>query len=376
MKDEVGAMGSPRPLLIQVVPRLKPGRCGLSDHAIALAQELDSAFAVRTAFVVLNSPAPFDLPFPVTCCTDAELLDACASLHQGRPGAILVHLSGYGYSPDGAPARLAAALAQVKADRRFRIAVYFHELFATGAPWKSAFWHSRRQKNAVRSIAELSDLVATNTHYHAAWLQQRSALPGATSVQLLPVFSTVGEALQNPAMESRTPAIAVFGLASSRLRSYKQLSSLGKMLHSLGIERIWDIGLDCGSPGDVCGIPVQQWGELPAAQIAGLLSKSVFGFTPHPDFCMAKSSIFAAYCAYGAIPVLAQSFSEEMDGIRDGVHVASPNTAEGIRASGLDLCSNAAWNWYSNHRLHVHAQTYWQWLSQPAPVEHASLSSQ
>ena len=54
MKDEVGAMGSPRPLLIQVVPRLKPGRCGLSDHAIALAQELDSAFAVRTAFVVLE----------------------------------------------------------------------------------------------------------------------------------------------------------------------------------------------------------------------------------------------------------------------------------------------------------------------------------
>ena len=191
---------------------------------------------------------------------------------RARPGAILVHLSGYGYSPDGAPARLAEALAQVKADRRFRIAVYFHELFATGAPWKSAFWHSRRQKNAVRSIAGLSDLVVTNTHSHAAWLQQESALPGATSVQLLPVFSTVGEALQNPAMESRTPAIAVFGLPSSRLKSYKQLSSFGKMLHSLGIERIWDIGLDCGPPGDVCGIPVQQWGELPAAEIAGLLS--------------------------------------------------------------------------------------------------------
>lgn len=374
MKEPVGTMPSlKQPLLIQVVPRLKPERCGISDHAIALARELESAFGVRTAFIVLNSSAPPDLPFPVTCCTDAELPDASAVLSQGHSSTILVHVSGYGYSPDGAPARLAAVLAQMKADGRFRVATYFHELFASRAPWRSAFWHARRQKVAVRSIADLSDLILTNTHYHAAWLQQK---PPATPVRQLPVFSTVGEARQNPRMASRTPAMAVFGLPGSRQKSYKQLSSLGNMLHALGIEQILDIGFECDPPRVMNGVPVQAMGELPAAQIADLLSRSAFGFMAHPGFCMAKSSIFAAYCAHGVIPVLAESFSEEMDGIRDGIHVASPKTATAVRASGLEACSNAAWNWYSSHRLHVHAETYWCWLNQPESAEPASVVRQ
>ena len=68
------------PLLIQVVSQLKPERCGISDYAILLARELDSAFGIRTAFVVLNSTEPCDLPLPRVYCAPSQLLETCISL--------------------------------------------------------------------------------------------------------------------------------------------------------------------------------------------------------------------------------------------------------------------------------------------------------
>src|ERR1035438_8345700 len=97
-------------LLIQVVPQLRPAACGVSDHAISLAQELEARFGIDTAFVVLNSTEPCDSPFPREYCKPARLAEVCNSLSKGQAGAILVHYSGYGYSPDGAPFPLVEAL--------------------------------------------------------------------------------------------------------------------------------------------------------------------------------------------------------------------------------------------------------------------------
>jgi len=56
------------PTLIHVVPQLKPGRCGVTDHVLPLAAELKGAFGVGSGFVVLNSDARCDLPYPVVHC--------------------------------------------------------------------------------------------------------------------------------------------------------------------------------------------------------------------------------------------------------------------------------------------------------------------
>ena len=195
------------PLLIQVLPQLKPTRCGVSDQAALLAAELKAVFGIDTAFVVLNSEERADLPYPEIHCKPAQLLESCLAHSGDGAASLLVHVSGYGYSPDGAPAALAEALAAVKADGRFSIAAYFHELFATGAPWKSAFWYTRRQQGTVRRIAGLCDRVVTNTEYHAQWLENNTVRPSGISVQRLPVFSTVGEAsVPNPA-NRREPAM-------------------------------------------------------------------------------------------------------------------------------------------------------------------------
>jgi hypothetical protein len=353
-------------LLIQVVAQLKPERCGVSDHAILLAQELEAAFRIGTAFVVLNSTEPCNSPFPRVYCAPCQLLEACISLSKGQPGALLVHYSGYGYSRDGAPLILAEALERVRKSQQFRIGTYFHELYATGMPWKSAFWYTRRQKQVIRRLAHASDLIATNATFHLDWLEREAILGGNPAVRLLPMFSNVGESLETPLLRTRRPALVVFGLADTRRKAYDLLSSLGELLHTLGVEEIVDVGPEFSASSELNGIPVRRMGVLPMPDLANLLSQSKFGFVKHESFCLAKSGVFAGLCALGVIPVIAESFSGEVDGLKDGVQLVSPSTAAAAMAGGLERCSAAAWHWYSGHRLHVHAAEYSEWMDRSA----------
>jgi hypothetical protein len=349
-------------MLIQVVPQLKPAQCGVSDHAIALAQELESTFGIESAFVVLNSDARCSVPYSVVYGAPEGLLAACLSLSRERRGAILVHLSGYGYSADGAPTRLAEALGKVKSNRRLPVAVYFHELFASGMPWTPVFWRSRSQRKAIRRIAEECDLCVTSIRRHADWLEpaRRSAAP----VELLPVFSTVGQAPRYTPFAARESAIAVFGLGETRQKSYKELFSLDGMLNKLGIREILDIGPSFAAPSEINGIPVRCVGSLESADVVKQLSRTKFGFLSYPPSCLAKSGVFAAYSAQGAVPVIATPFSGEEDGLRDGVHVLSPRTVEAAQTSGLEQCSEAAQLWYSGHSVRAHAATYARWFDE------------
>jgi hypothetical protein len=350
--------------LIQVVPRLLPTRCGVSDHAIALASELSTSFGVDSAFVVLNSNERCDLPYPVTHCSPDQLLNACISFSKNQDSAILVHLSGYGYSADGAPTLLAEALQTVQADGRFRVAVFFHELFATGMPWKSAFWYSGRQKKAVRRIAATCDLRVANTCSYVDWLTRETVPRAASPVQYMPVFSQVGEAQQHIPLADRDPVMVVFGLGGTRQNAYRDMSALGNLLQQLGIQEILDIGPEFEPPREMHGIPVRRMGVLAATEIATQFSRSTFGFLSYPHTRLAKSGVFAGYCAHGVVPLMARHFPGKVDGLEDGIHVLSPRTAAAAQASGLEQCSVAASRWYLGHRLHDHAALYARWMDE------------
>ena len=242
--------------LIQVVPRLQPTRCGVSDHALALASELRTSYGIDSAFVVLNSDERCDLPYSITHCAPHQLLSACVAFSEGQPAAILVHLSGYGYSADGAPTLLAEALRSVKADGRFRVAVFFHELFATGMPWKSAFWYSQRQKRAVRRIAEACDLLITNTRITQTGWSEKPCGESASPIQCMPVFSHVEEAQQRIPLTGRDRSMAVFGLGATRKRVYKRTVRIG---HDAASARhsadSWTSGPDSSPPAKSAGFP-------------------------------------------------------------------------------------------------------------------------
>lgn len=352
--------------LIQVLPRLTPTRCGVSDQAVLLARELSTAFGIDAAFVVLNSGETCALPYSVVHCDPNELMSACLSLSHDQSSAVLVHVSGYGYAADGAPTLLAEAIAELRRSSQFRIASYFHELFANGMPWKSAFWHSRQQKGAIRRIVNESDLLVTNIEQHAKWLEREPARRSSHPVVVLPVLSAAGECQDPVPVAQRKPAMAVFGLLASRLRAYRALSSLKELLDVLGIKEIVDIGPESGVPGEVNGIPVRRAGVLSAEDLGNELSQTMFGFLSYGTEALAKSSILAGYCAQGTIPIVASSFHCEVDGLIDGVQLLSPRTAKAASESRLARCSLAGWEWYQGHNLRVHAATYARWLNDSA----------
>lgn len=349
-------------MLIQVVPWLRPGRCGVTDQAVLLARGLEGDFGIKSAFVVLNSTESSGLPYPEVHCKPAQLLESCLKLTGGDPGAILVHMSGYGYSSDGAPTLLAESLAAVKDSGQFRIAAYFHELFATGPPWKSAFWNSHRQQKVARRIISQCGLIVTNIRLHAEWLGRQSRKLGGAPIELMTAISSSGETDNPVPISERSAALVVFGLSGTRMLAYRMLAEAGNLVERLGIREILDVGPECAHPSGVNGIPVRQMGLLPTEQLPAVFSQARFGFVVHPWAHIGKSSVFGAYCAQGTIPVMTGPFPREADGLRDGVQLVSPRTVEAVQRSGWEACSRAAWTWYMGHCLRVHVERYARWV--------------
>jgi hypothetical protein len=348
-------------LLIQVVPRLTPGKCGVADHAILLANQLKQAHGIQTVFIVLNSTQKYDSEFKAIYCSTEDIKDACLSVAHSAKIALLLHLSGYGYSQDGAPVRLARAISTVQGTGRFQIATYFHELYYKNlTPWKKAFWNSRRQK---KSIAEQSNLLLTSIHLYEKWIIRNTARMPARPIHVMPVFSTIGEVLAFNPVANRNLEMIVFGLEESRKRSYQMLRGCQAMLRRLGIKSILDIGPGTVLPADIPGIAVEQCGTLSEKYLIDKLQSTLYGFTPYDPICVAKSSIFAAYCACGVIPLLPVSLREGYDGLVDGVQFLTPRTAVWTTNEQLQRHANAAWQWHDAHNVRIHALRYAQWMT-------------
>lgn len=361
-----GGAGSPdaRRLLIQVLPHLTPGRCGVSDQAVLLAQGLKERHGIDSAFVVLNSTEPSGVPYPVLYAAPSQLLESCLKLTGGEPGAILVHVSGYGYSKDGAPTALARALAAVRESGQMQISVYFHELFAGGPPWKSSFWYSGRQRRALKGILAQAGLVVTNIGQNVEWIKRKSPHNGRVPIHLMPVISPAGETDDPVPYAQRNAAMVVFGQGGTRMYAYRHLAATSNLLSSLGVREILDIGPECDHPSQVDGVPVQRVGMLAAGELPGVFSQNQFGFVTHEWSYLARSSVLAAYCAQGAIPVMTRPFPKPSDGLLEGVHVVTPRTVETARQAGWQTCSHAAWNWYNGHRLGAHVDLYAKWMGE------------
>src|SRR5437763_11985208 len=146
--------------LFSIIPRLPPLVDGIGDYALSLAQLLREEIDVDTHFIVTD-PAWTGVGqidgFEVThlsARSTGELLSALPA----NDATVLLHYEGYGYATRGCPLWLVNALEQWRAeDNRRRLVTMFHELYATGPPWTSAFWLSSVQRKLMTRLARLSD---------------------------------------------------------------------------------------------------------------------------------------------------------------------------------------------------------------------------
>jgi hypothetical protein len=290
------------------------------------------------------------------------------------PATVLLQYVGYGYEKRGCPVWLARGLSawsrgkpnaeagRQKVDLEFqhstsshhperRLLTMFHELYAFGPPWSSSFWTSPVQKWIAKRLANASDGCRTNTKMFADVLLQMSPRH-ADSLATFPVFSNMGEPKNPPPLQQRKRQMLVFGSAIWRRKIYMDhIEALTRACHILRAEKIVDVGEPTGIKPNVA-LPVEEMGRQPALTVSRWLGESMAGFLTYFDDSLAKSGVFAAYCAHGVLPVLASRSVSDPDGIRaDNEYLSALDMQEHITETEMQAVADQAQAWYRRHSL-------------------------
>jgi hypothetical protein len=324
--------------IVQIVPHLPPPYEGLGGSALALAGALNERFGDCPAFVearALPARRPADL---------------AAALEE--TDRVLLHYANYGYERRGCPVWLVKGLARWRRRREGRrLVTLFHEVYASGPPWRSSFWLGPIQRRLAAEMVRGSDGLATPLPLYAGLLQPWTA---GREVLVMPVFSNVGEPAAVPGLEQRARRILVFGGAGVRSRAYGPfLPVLAAAARALEAEEILDVGPDISLPASAGGVPIQPRGALPKAEVSELLLGSAAGFLCYPPRFLPKSGVFAAYCAHGVLPICAWDHHPTDEAPAAGRHYWNGEGATAA-ASGTDsfqAIADAARAWYAGHSL-------------------------
>ena len=297
--------------LLQIVPRLPPAIEGVGGYAAALGRGLQS-LGISSRFLVADrdwQSAGGTAGGPgLSAAAIVEHSSAAFARQLAASGTriVLVHYVNYGYERRGCPAWLVGGLAGWRAGGRGRLLVsYFHEVYASGPPWRSSFWVSPVQRLLAARLLRASDAAVTSLDIYGRILEGWSP---SRRVLVTPVLSTVGHPSEVPPPEDRLPrAMMVFGGVGNRRRAYGELRDVvAAACRALGIAEIVDLGPPLDElPARLDGLPVRPLGVLPEAEASAIMLRSYAGFLGYPPAFLAKSTVFAAYCAHGLVPVCA-----------------------------------------------------------------------
>ena len=265
--------------------------------------------------------------------------------------SVVLQMSGYGFSKRGTALWLLREMERRRNEIK-SFGVFFHELYAFGPPWKSAFWVSPVQRNVVRRLAEISDFWMTNREGSAQWLRQYA---GHKPYAVLPIPSTIGELKSLP--DARRGRVVVFGSAWLRTHTYRAAGrALFQWAHQQSIE-IHDIGspvtdrqvVDALTSNGVC-----KHGRLEGDNISDLMQDALFGIIAYPVDYIAKSSVFAAYCAHGICPIVLSKKYMPSDGLLSGQHYLPGVPAGIVGDNKVQQLGKGAWGWYQSHTVVSH----------------------
>ncbi|WP_036479477.1 hypothetical protein [Myxosarcina sp. GI1] len=352
--------------IIQIVPRVPPATDGVGDYALNLARKLRQDREIDTHFIVGDrtwTGANTLEGFSISKLTSSTAKSLSFALSQKQAEAILLHYVGYGYAKRGCPTWLVNGLQNWRDfSPKSQLVTMFHEVYAAGEPpWTSAFWLFWLQKKLAARLVQLSDRVLTNKKLYSQILNGLSR-GKHLDIPALPVFSNIGEARQLSRLSERQPWLVVFGGRNNRKKAYLEShSKISLVCQILGIEQIIDIGTPTGlSLSDLNGIPIIEKGKLPKDEINRIFLKSRGGFLDYNPEYLAKSGIFAAYCAYGLVPFNAKGSHLEIDGIKSGRHYLVANCSLELQGgmNELQAIADRAYGWYQTHNLASQAQVF------------------
>lgn len=300
--------------VLQIVPRLPGTFDGVGDYALNLAKALAADHGIDTTFLVAAK----------TSVTSKEGYTVISGLDPHAAGAlaqkcahVILHYVNYGYQARGVPFSLRAFAKQLRSQLRGRWVTMFHELYASGPPWKSAFWLRPLQVRIARDLIDASTAcLVSNTPIEAAI----HAYDARKRVYLMPVLSNFGEpALIN--FEAASPKRwAICGGTALIARSLARLEQLHHLIPDVFAPEHLDVvggheealtraALERLSRSRA-GFSYEYHPEVKAEVASEILRQSSFGWLDYfgaekmwPGMIL-KSGAFAALCAHGIVPIL------------------------------------------------------------------------
>jgi hypothetical protein len=326
---------------------MPPPAEGVGSYAQELGRALAERRGIETVFHAAAVPPPRRRA--------AALEEALA---RAEPAAVLLHYANYGYQRRGCPFWLLRALRRWRrGGPGRRLVTVFHEVYATGPPWRSSFWTQPLQKGIAAGTARASDALVTSLDL---WVHRIGSAAAPEKTAVTPVFSTVGEPAAVPSLAARAPRLVLFGGRGARGRAYGELGdALSAACRALGVHEIADVGPPLDTPRDEAGgVPVRRFGVLPAAEAGALLLESRAGFVAYPPFFLPKSTIFAAYCAHGVLPVCAWPRPVPDGEVAAGRHYLCPGGDGDFQA-----IASAARAWYDSHSLSRQTELFHRFLA-------------
>jgi hypothetical protein len=352
--------------IIMIVPQLLPVIDGVGDYSLNLAKQLHQCAGLKTTFIVADPDWHGDSMIDgfsvhvLTTRSSAALTNTLTMLAD-LSTMVILQFSGYGYARHALCVWLVTALRQWKTQQsNASLLIMFHELFIQpGHLLSKDFWIHTLQKKIVADLVTISDGLMTNADVHVSGL---NALRRSPKILKLPIPSNMGEPRSVPLICDRINQLVIFGQVGTRQRAYQNaFHSLQLICDQLNIDTIIDIGTLIELRFQKIGAAkVVQMGELPEAQISQILSESKVAFLDYGDSrYLAKSGVFAAYCAHGMVPIVSQSSALRLDDLHSGQNYLAfdARCSRLCDFSSLQDIANAAYAWYQTHNIDVQTQT-------------------
>ena len=347
--------------LLQIVPRAPGGLDGVGDYALTIAEKVRANFGCDTLFATFKTSSAENVAgFEVLSLN--SLVDDTSRRYEH----VLLHYVNYGFQKRGVPFRLLSILHQLRRQHRGKLVTIFHELYASGPPWSSAFWLQPLQIHLAKSVGRLSDACIVSSDNFRSELKR--LVPNA-HVELHPVPSGLGEPSLSPnQIEDRDPhqwaIVGGTGLVERSLRSFRQL--LPRIPNSIVPRKLFVLGgVDNPATRSLLGDLAVESEYRPriaaaaASEILNTCSFAWFNYFHRPDVetsVILKSSAFAAACAHGVIPVFPHRGSAiSVDGDRlPGPFFVQPDRFEIPDAPTRPPIAADIYAWYQRHASSEH----------------------
>jgi len=344
--------------ILQIVPYLPGTLDGVGDYALNLALALAADHGLQTTFLVARTT-------PATTKEDFDVISGFDFARAREHSHVILHYVNYGYQPRGVPSELRVFVKELRASLRGRWVTVFHELYASGPPWSSAFWlHPFQVRIARDMIDAATSCVVSNTPIETAIHSYDAGKP----VRLFPVMSNFGEPESDHFHAASPKRWAICGGTALIARSLELFEKLSPLLPSAFAPEHLDVvggrtNLSITAALDKLKsrMSVYHYPEVGVHLASELLREAAFGFLDYfgagkmwPGMVL-KSTAFAACCAHGVVPVVAHR--EELIAL-DGEALPGPYflTADAVNLPSLEelpAVRRRCFDWY---RAHAHSR--------------------